>query len=84
MGRPLPKFGEWDVNNPASAEGFTMIFTRARDQKMINGPADNGTPAPSSTKPVNNQYPQEVINLTTLFNLNMLNYILVSRPNQLV
>ncbi|XP_048434723.1 uncharacterized protein LOC103960949 isoform X2 [Pyrus x bretschneideri] len=58
-GRPLPKFGEWDVNNPASAEGFTMIFTRARDQKMTNGPADNGTPAPSSTKSINNQYPQE-------------------------
>ncbi|KAM1953860.1 hypothetical protein EV2_024053 [Malus domestica] len=59
MRRPLPKFGDWDVNNPASAEGFTMIFTRARDQKMTNGLPDNGTPAPSSTKPINNQYPQE-------------------------
>ncbi|CAN6702830.1 unnamed protein product [Malus baccata var. baccata] len=56
MGRPLPKFGEWDVNNPASAEGFTVIFTKARDQKMNNGAA-NGTP--SSTKPINDQYPQE-------------------------
>ena len=32
-GPPLPKFGEWDVNNPASAEGFTMIFNKARDEK---------------------------------------------------
>ncbi|XP_065879552.1 protein NOI4 [Euphorbia lathyris] len=32
-GRPLPKFGEWDVNNPASAEGFTVIFSKARDEK---------------------------------------------------
>ncbi|KAJ1703916.1 RPM1-interacting protein 4 (RIN4) family protein [Rhynchospora pubera] len=32
-GRPLPKFGEWDVNNPASAEGFTVIFQKARDEK---------------------------------------------------
>ncbi|PIA51463.1 hypothetical protein AQUCO_01100359v1 [Aquilegia coerulea] len=32
-GRPLPKFGEWDVNNPASAEGFTVIFNKARDEK---------------------------------------------------
>ena len=32
-GRPLPKFGEWDVNNPASADGFSVIFARARDEK---------------------------------------------------
>ncbi|KAF5746923.1 hypothetical protein HS088_TW06G01099 [Tripterygium wilfordii] len=35
-GRPLPKFGEWDVNNPASAEGFTVIFSKARDDKKSN------------------------------------------------
>lgn len=35
-GRPLPKFGEWDVNNPASAEGFTVIFNKARDDKKTN------------------------------------------------
>ncbi|KAH6792185.1 RPM1-interacting protein 4 family protein [Perilla frutescens var. hirtella] len=33
QGRPLPKFGEWDVNNPASADGFTVIFAKARDEK---------------------------------------------------
>ncbi|KAF5202513.1 Noi4, partial [Thalictrum thalictroides] len=32
-GRPLPKFGEWDVNDPASADGFTVIFNKARDEK---------------------------------------------------
>ncbi|CAA6661522.1 unnamed protein product [Spirodela intermedia] len=36
-GRPLPKFGEWDVNDPASAEGFTMIFNKARDEKKTGG-----------------------------------------------
>ena len=36
QGRPLPKFGEWDVNNPASAEGFTVIFNKARDEKKRN------------------------------------------------
>ncbi|VFQ58684.1 unnamed protein product [Cuscuta campestris] len=30
---PLPKFGDWDVNNPSSAEGFTVIFNKARDEK---------------------------------------------------
>ncbi|KAG9446330.1 hypothetical protein H6P81_012458 [Aristolochia fimbriata] len=38
-GRPLPKFGEWDVNNPASAEGFTVIFNKARDEKKTNAHA---------------------------------------------
>ncbi|OEL34905.1 hypothetical protein BAE44_0004077 [Dichanthelium oligosanthes] len=37
-GRPLPKFGEWDVKNPATAEGFTVIFQKARDDKKTTGP----------------------------------------------
>lgn len=45
MGRPLPKFGEWDVNNPASADGFTVIFEKVRDEKKTGG----GT---ASNKPV--------------------------------
>ncbi|XP_039043480.1 protein NOI4-like [Hibiscus syriacus] len=35
--QPLPKFGEWDVNDPASAEGFTAIFNIARDEKRSGG-----------------------------------------------
>ncbi|CAD5181722.1 unnamed protein product [Musa acuminata subsp. malaccensis] len=38
-GRPLPKFGEWDVNDPASAEGFTVIFKKARDEKKTGSNA---------------------------------------------
>ncbi|KAI9072322.1 hypothetical protein K1719_045720 [Acacia pycnantha] len=37
QGRPLPKFGEWDVKDPASAEGFTVIFNKARDEKKTGG-----------------------------------------------
>ncbi|KAF3431133.1 hypothetical protein FNV43_RR25863 [Rhamnella rubrinervis] len=36
-GRPLPKFGEWDVNDPGSADGFTAIFNQARDEKKSGG-----------------------------------------------
>ncbi|KAJ8640179.1 hypothetical protein MRB53_016873 [Persea americana] len=36
-GRPLPKFGEWDVNDPASAEGYTVIFNKARDERKTGG-----------------------------------------------
>lgn len=39
-GRPLPKFGEWDVKNPATADGFTVIFQKARDGKKTGGPGN--------------------------------------------
>ncbi|KAI4387722.1 hypothetical protein MLD38_000132 [Melastoma candidum] len=41
-GRSLPKFGEWDVNNPASADGFTVIFSKARDEKKSNAAGMSG------------------------------------------
>ncbi|XP_031258646.1 protein NOI4-like [Pistacia vera] len=47
-GRALPKFGEWDVNNPATAEGFSVIFNRARDEKKAS--SDGGK---TSTPPRN-------------------------------
>lgn len=47
-GRPLPKFGEWDVNDPASAEGFTVIFNKARDEKKTGGKPDSPTRAVSN------------------------------------
>ncbi|XP_011085411.1 RPM1-interacting protein 4 isoform X1 [Sesamum indicum] len=40
-GLPLPKFGEWDVNDPASAEGFTVIFNKARNEKRTGGKSDS-------------------------------------------
>ncbi|KAJ4827259.1 Protein noi4 [Turnera subulata] len=40
-GQPLPKFGEWDVNDPASAEGFTVIFNKARNEKKTGGKAES-------------------------------------------
>ncbi|RAL39818.1 hypothetical protein DM860_013019 [Cuscuta australis] len=30
---PLPKFGEWDVKNPAAAREFSVIFDKARNAK---------------------------------------------------
>ncbi|GLT31019.1 hypothetical protein SLA2020_057870 [Shorea laevis] len=49
-GQPLPKFGEWDVNDPTSAEGFTMIFNKARDEKKTGGKPDSPTNADSHVK----------------------------------
>ncbi|KAG6412788.1 hypothetical protein SASPL_125476 [Salvia splendens] len=48
-GKPLPKFGEWDVNNPASADGFTAIFAKARDEKK--GKNTGGGPGQSNKEP---------------------------------
>lgn len=58
-GRPLPKFGEWDVNNPAPAEGFTVIFNKARNEKKITGTAANKVPQQRNEPVFNNEsYPQ--------------------------
>ncbi|KAI5408979.1 hypothetical protein KIW84_054706 [Lathyrus oleraceus] len=48
-GPPLPKFGEWDVNDPASAEGFTVIFNKARDEKKTGGNTES--PGKTTTEP---------------------------------
>lgn len=53
-GAAVPKFGEWDETNPASADGFTHIFNKVREERQI-GPGRVGTPEPSyphTRKPV--------------------------------
>lgn len=49
--RPLPKFGEWDVNDPASAEGYTVIFNKARDEKKTGGKPDSPAKVKPRTRP---------------------------------
>ncbi|XP_058093284.1 RPM1-interacting protein 4-like [Magnolia sinica] len=34
-GAAVPKFGDWDENNPASADGYTHIFNKVREEKQI-------------------------------------------------
>ncbi|CAK8562927.1 unnamed protein product [Lathyrus sativus] len=58
-GRPLPKFGEWDVNNPASAEGFTVIFNKARDEKKTNTAVHNATPRKPDPAFQDDEFPQK-------------------------
>lgn len=50
-GQPLPKFGEWDVNDPTSAEGFTVIFNKARDEKKTGGNPESPAKVDSQSKP---------------------------------
>ncbi|MBA0771008.1 hypothetical protein Gotri_019542 [Gossypium trilobum] len=64
QGRPLPKFGEWDVNDPASADGFTVIFNKARDEKKTGGKPESLEKADTHGKPgADPNKPQSVSNL---------------------
>lgn len=42
----LPKFGEWNVNDPASADGYTVVFTKARDEKKAKATIGHSPPPP--------------------------------------
>ncbi|XP_039021619.1 RPM1-interacting protein 4-like [Hibiscus syriacus] len=46
-GAAVPKFGDWDENNPASADGYTHIFNKVREERKTGGRAP-GTPGEQS------------------------------------
>ncbi|CAH2064852.1 unnamed protein product, partial [Thlaspi arvense] len=54
-GRQLPKFGDWDASDPASAQGFTVIFNNARDDKKTKKTAVAGPESLVSPAPINDQ-----------------------------
>ncbi|XP_004510259.1 RPM1-interacting protein 4 isoform X2 [Cicer arietinum] len=43
-GAAVPKFGEWDVSNPASADSYTHIFNKVREEKQGGAGYAPGTP----------------------------------------
>ncbi|KAG7028294.1 RPM1-interacting protein 4, partial [Cucurbita argyrosperma subsp. argyrosperma] len=71
-GQPLPKFGEWDVNNPASAEGFTVIFNKARDEKKSGGQPESPGNAPKAKPAADPAKPQAVRCFERIFMYNCL------------
>lgn len=48
-GAAVPKFGDWDVNDPKSAEGYTHIFDQVRDQKNARDGRVPGNETPCRT-----------------------------------
>lgn len=57
QGAAVPKFGEWDENNPESADGFTQIFNKVREERQIGAGKVPGTPErpyPAVRKPASN------------------------------
>ncbi|KAK7339139.1 hypothetical protein VNO77_19787 [Canavalia gladiata] len=43
-GAAVPKFGEWDESNPNSADGYTHIFNKVREEKQVGAGHAPGTP----------------------------------------
>lgn len=43
-GAAVPKFGEWDESNPASADGYTHIFNKVREERQVGAGHVPGTP----------------------------------------
>ncbi|KAK7373609.1 hypothetical protein VNO80_07024 [Phaseolus coccineus] len=43
-GAAVPKFGDWDESNPASADNYTHIFNRVREEKQVGAGHVPGTP----------------------------------------
>ncbi|KAG6729764.1 hypothetical protein I3842_01G047700 [Carya illinoinensis] len=40
----VPKFGDWDENNPTSADGFSQIFNKVREERQIEVGRVSGPP----------------------------------------
>ena len=47
-GAAVPRFGEWDENNPQAAENFTHIFNKVREERNTGAGNVSGTPRPPS------------------------------------
>ncbi|GJR29527.1 peroxisome biogenesis factor 10 [Tanacetum coccineum] len=71
-GPPLPKFGDWDVNDPALAEGFAVIFNKGGKEKKAGAATDSppksdfaynkpGQPLLESLKLVSGASPDEAV-----------------------
>ncbi|XP_039021120.1 RPM1-interacting protein 4-like [Hibiscus syriacus] len=56
-GAAVPKFGDWDENNPSSADGYTHIFNQVREERNNGGKVTPGERSPCNTprnrKPTN-------------------------------
>lgn len=44
-GAAVPRFGEWDENNPSSADNYTHIFNKVREERVTGSPMVSGSDA---------------------------------------
>ncbi|KAI7744785.1 hypothetical protein M8C21_030271, partial [Ambrosia artemisiifolia] len=44
-GAAVPRFGDWDENNPQSGENYTHIFNKVREERVTGSPMVSGSDA---------------------------------------
>ncbi|XP_023641759.1 RPM1-interacting protein 4 [Capsella rubella] len=49
----VPKFGDWDENNPSSADGYTHIFNKVREERSSGPNASGSSRTPTHPVPRN-------------------------------
>lgn len=55
-GAAVPKFGDWDENNPSSADGYTHIFNAVREERQTGAGARVPGPATELPYPTNRRH----------------------------
>lgn len=53
-GAAVPKFGEWDESNPSSADGYTHIFNKVREERRVGDGGVSGMATEQSYNKVQN------------------------------
>ncbi|KAJ6710955.1 RPM1-INTERACTING PROTEIN 4 (RIN4) FAMILY PROTEIN [Salix koriyanagi] len=60
-GAAVPKFGDWDETNPSSADGYTHIFNKVREERQIGEGKMPGMPTDSSHAYVPKKTPSDSV-----------------------
>ncbi|OIT08311.1 PREDICTED: RPM1-interacting protein 4-like [Nicotiana attenuata] len=50
-GAAVPRFGEWDENDPQSADNYTHIFNKVREERQLGTGNPSGAPSRTSYNP---------------------------------
>lgn len=56
-GAAVPRFGDWDENNPSSADNYTHIFNKVREERVTGSPMVSGSDARPNYNIPRNQKP---------------------------
>lgn len=54
----VPKFGDWDESDPASAEGYTHMFEKVREEKQIGAAMATESPYSNGQRQYRNANPK--------------------------
>ncbi|KAD6119997.1 hypothetical protein E3N88_11268 [Mikania micrantha] len=60
-GASVPRFGEWDENNPSSGDNYTHIFNKVREERATGSPMPSGPDARPNYSAPRNQKPNKKV-----------------------